>query len=399
MSASNNVRPENYKLWLAKRAVAIGASMIGERLRPPELRSRADVPRNGTELNERWLTDVLCQGHPDARVVSFSTPGGSVGTSTRTALRVTYNAAGQAAGLPTVLFTKTTAQFSQRLTLGAADVLHGETHFFLKFRPAVEMEAPKGYWGGVDESSWRSMILMEDVACTKGAEFIRPTTPLTRGQVEDVLLNMAAYHGTWWGSPELKILKNPTDHLNNVAQFIAFEPRCAVGMERAKSVIPGRLYGQADRLWKGTEKSLKIATEVMPRTLLHGDSHAGQTYITADGRMGLADWQATMQGGWAYDFAYFVGSACEPDDRRKWERELLELYLEGLDTAGGKAPGIDEAWLRYRQNLFYPYSAWAFTIGRAFYQPKMQPVDICLSIIKRLATAIDDLDSFDALDI
>lgn len=389
----------NYKLWLARRMAEIAAHKAGERIRPPKLRTRADIPRNGTDLNEHWLTDVLCGERAGARVTSFSTPGGSVGTSTRTALRVTYNEAGRAAGLPTELYTKTTAQFSQRLMLGAADVLHGETHFYLTFRPKVEMEAPNAYWGGVDDSSWRSMILMEDIAATRGATFINATTPLTRGQVEDILLNMAAYHGVWWEAPELSVLKTPTDHYNNVARLLDFAGRCAVGMERAKTVIPTRLHGQADRLWEGTRKSLEIATEVLPRTLLHGDSHVGQTYITRDGRMGLADWQVTQQGGWAYDFAYFVGSACEPEDRREWERELLELYLEALDRAGGKAPGIDEAWLRYRQNLFYPYSAWVFTIGRAFYQPKMQPQDVCLAIIKRLATAIDDLNSFEALGI
>ncbi|MFZ0713017.1 phosphotransferase [Mycobacterium sp.] len=389
----------NYKLWLAKRAVEIGAHMVGERIRPPVLRARADVPRNGTDLNEEWLTDVLCHEHPGARVVSFSTPGGSVGTSTRTALRVTYNDAGRAAGLPTELFTKTTAAFSQRLVLGGGEVLHGESQFFLTFRPKVDMEAPQAYWGGVDESSWRSMIVMEDIAATKGAIFIKPTTPLTRGQVEDVLRNMAAYHGVWWQAPELEILKKPIDHYNNVANFMDFEGRCAVGMERAKSVIPTRLHGQADRLWAGTQKGLEIATEVLPPTLLHGDSHVGQTYITRGGRMGLTDWQATLQGGWAYDFAYFVGSACEPADRRRWEKELLEQYLGALDEAGGKAPSFDEAWLRYRQTLFYPYSAWAFTIGRAFYQPKMQPVDTCLAIIKRLSTAIDDHDSFDAIGV
>src|SRR5260221_14728993 len=123
--------------------------------------------------------------------------------------------------------------------------------------------------------------------------------------------------------------------------------RCAVGMERAKAVIPAALHGQADRMWKGTQLSLERATTELPRTLLHGDSHVGQTYITGDGRMGLTDWQATLQGGWGYDFAYLVGSACEPDDRRAWERELLELYLGRLAAAGAPAPGFDDAWLTY----------------------------------------------------
>lgn len=389
----------NDKLWLARRAATVGLHVLAEKVRAPRLATATDVPRNGDDLNLDWLTAVLCAGHPGARVTSFSSPGGSVGTSTRTALRVDYNDVGRAAGLPTELFTKTTASFSQRLLLGGADVLHGETHFFMRFRPPVTMEAPRGYWGGVDDASWRSMIVLEDIVATKGAQFIEPTTALTRDQVEDVLRSMAAYHGTWWESPELSVLKTPTDHYNNVANMLDMGARCTVGMERAKSVIPAALYGQADRMWQGTQKGLDIATNVVPRTLLHGDSHAGQTYLTADGRMGLTDWQATMQGGWSYDVAYFIGSSCTPEDRRAWEKELLELYLEELAVAGGKAPDLDEAFLRYRQSLFYPYSAWAFTIGRAFYQPKMQPDEISLAIIERLATAIDDLDSFEAVGV
>jgi hypothetical protein len=240
---------------------------------------------------------------------------------------------------------------------------------------------------------------MEDIAATKGATFIEPTTPITRAQIEDLLRNMAAYHGVWWDRPELSILKLPKDHFRNVASFIDMGARCKVGMERAKAVIPPAIYGQADRLWRGTERCLTMASEEIPPTLLHGDSHVGQTYITGDGRMGLTDWQATMAGGWAYDFTYLVGSACEPEDRRAWDKGLLELYLGALADAGGAAPAFDEAWLRFRQMLFYPYSAWAFTIGRAAYQPRMQPDDISLAILKRLSTAIDDLDSFGALGI
>jgi hypothetical protein len=115
--------------------------------------------------------------------------------------------------------------------------------------------------------------------------------------------------------------------------------------------------------------------------------------------MGLTDWQACQQGGWGYDFAYLVGSACEPEDRRAWEHDLLGAYLDELARAGGSAPSFDDALLTYRQQLFYPYSAWAFTIGRAAYQPKMQPVETCRVIIRRLSTAIDDLDSLGALGV
>lgn len=115
--------------------------------------------------------------------------------------------------------------------------------------------------------------------------------------------------------------------------------------------------------------------------------------------MGLTDWQATMAGGWAYDVAYLVGSACEPEDRRAWERELLEHYLRALAASGGAAPPFEEAWLRYRQMLFYPYSAWAFTIGRAWFQPRMQPDEIRLAIIPAPVVGDRRPGVFDALGI
>jgi hypothetical protein len=389
----------NPKIEFLGRAVSVGGHVAIEKVTRHVAHRPDQVPRHGLALSAEWLTAVLCEGHPCARVVAFDSPHNHAGTSTRHALRVTYNDAGREAGLPTDLFTKTTASYTQRLLLGGAKVLDGETHFFMTFRNRVKAEAPTGYWGGVDDRSWRSFVLMEDIAVTKGARFIEPETPLTRTQVEDLVQNVARFHGAFWEDSALGVLKTPADHYRNVSTFIDMERRCRVGMERASDVIPPALHGQAHRLWKGTERCLQLATTAMPRTLLHGDSHVGQTYITADGRMGLTDWQATQQGGWGYDFAYLVGSACEPEDRRAWERDLLALYLEQLARSGGKAPSFDDAWLIYRQQLFYPCSAWTFTIGRAPYQPKMQPEDTCRTIIRRLSTAIDDLDSFGAIGV
>jgi hypothetical protein len=115
--------------------------------------------------------------------------------------------------------------------------------------------------------------------------------------------------------------------------------------------------------------------------------------------MGLADWQVTMKGGWGHDYAYFVSSACEPEDRRAWDRELLELYLETLIEHGGKPPAFDDAWRIYCQQLFYPFTAWTFTIGRAAYQPKMQPDDTCRAILRRMSAAIADNDAFTAIGV
>jgi hypothetical protein len=148
-----------------------------ERLRPQMARSAEDVPASPGELTSEWLTAILCSRTPDARVESFTTPSGSAGTSTRVALRVNYNAAGRDAGLPTELFAKLATTYQQRLLLGGAGVLPGETIFFTQLRPQIDMEAPQGYGGKTDERAWKSAVVMEDIAATKSAEFIEPIHP------------------------------------------------------------------------------------------------------------------------------------------------------------------------------------------------------------------------------
>ncbi|WP_328400665.1 phosphotransferase [Nocardia sp. NBC_00403] len=389
----------NHKLWLLGRVATVGGHVLLEKITRPKARSADDVPISGDAITVDWLTAVLCRDFPDAEVLSFSTSNGSHGTSTRVAIRVDYNEAGQQAGLPTELFAKTTTSLSQRILLGGAKMIDGETHFFMDLRPEVEMEAPIGYWGAFDPSSWRSIALMEDIAATRGAVFIEPNAPIARDQIEDLVRNLARLHGTFWKHPSIAVLKTPNDMLDAVRSAIDMKKRCEVGMERAKEVIPATLYGQSDRLWAGVERALDMATKDMAPTLLHGDPHIGQTYVTSDGRMGYADWQVVMQGGWAHDFAYTVNSGCEPEDRRAWDRELLEVYLDELGRAGGEVPSFDDAWLAYRQQSMFAYAAWAFTIGRAAYQPKMQTDETCLTLLKRIATALDDHDSLGALGI
>lgn len=388
----------NAKLRLMGRAGVVGALSLMEKVRRPVPCTSDDVPISGAHVTTRWLTAVLCRDTPGARVESFEVSGGSRGTSERVALRVTYNQAGRVAGLPAAIFTKATAGFQQRMLLGGADVIGGEEHFFMGLRQRVDIEAPQGYWAKVEPRSWRSITVIEDIAATKGATFLAPTTGFTKPEILDLVRNLGRLHGPLWQDPALAVLKTPKQYSENTDAFLDFRKRAAVGMQRSRDVIPPPLLGQADRLHDATWRSMELSTN-SERTLLHGDAHAGQTYRTAAGAMGLCDWQGLLQGNWAFDVAYLINTGCEPGDRKAWQDDLLTSYLEALHAAGGPRIPLPEALLTYRQHAFWPYTAWAFTIGRAFYQPKMQPVETCRTLVRRTATAIHDLDAFDAVGV
>jgi aminoglycoside phosphotransferase (APT) family kinase protein len=133
-------------------------------------------------------------------------------------------------------------------------------------------------------------------------------------------------------------------------------------------------------------------------TVLHQDVHQGNWLRDDDGRMGLYDWQATAKGEWALDYSYAMSVNLAIEDRRAWERPLLERYLWRLSEEGvGDPPSFDQAWLRYRQQPFHVLIFALFTIGAGRFQPEMQPKDYMLRCLERIATFIDDHDSLDSL--
>src|SRR5438132_1029782 len=102
MSASSHPR-----LWLAGRAATIAGAMVAERIRPQAPSRRTDVPRDAADITQEWLTDVLCHEHPGAAVDGFEITPGTSQTTSRAAVRVSYNQVGRDAGLPADLFVKT----------------------------------------------------------------------------------------------------------------------------------------------------------------------------------------------------------------------------------------------------------------------------------------------------
>jgi hypothetical protein len=386
---------------LAAQLGRIAGHVLWERVRPPAVRTASDVPRRPDDATAEWLTRCLCARTPGAAVTGIKMFEGSSGTSTRRRMHVSYNAAGRDAGLPEHLYVKTTTTLTQRLILGLTGIIAVEGLVYDRVLPLLELEVPHGYWHGFEPHSWRTIVITEDVAVTRGARFCSPQTPLTLAQMKDLVGSMATWHGRLWNHPALEggWLQTTATRYEALSRFLDWGKRSAIGYRRAGHVVARSVRERPVEVFEAFARSMRLGSEG-PMTFLHGDPHSGGNfYETRDGHMGWADWGVCLRGGWGYDYAYLVTGSLPVDRRREWERELLEHYLQQLSLAGGEAPDFDDAWLVYRQQALYPCVGWAAIYGHGPFQPDSQPPEYCLPIIERASQAVEDLDSVAAMSV
>ena len=392
------------KAQLAGAALGLAGQVASERVRRgPAPTTLSEVPASAEDLTPPWLTAALCRRHPGAKVVDVSLRGGSNGSTSRRGITLTYNDVGREAELPTQIFTKSTPSLTSRLVVGPTGLLASESAFYTTVRPTLDIEVAQGYYTTVDQRSYRSMFLLEDVGVTRGAKFGDPSSmPVSKKMAESQVDLLAGLHGGTWDSPLFATrpgwLRNVQDMMVSINALANFKTGAlGAGIKRSADVLPAELLRHRDRLWPSYMRSLELNT-VAPMSLLHNDVHLGNWYRAEDGTMGLYDWQTFAQGFWAKDFAYALGSALTIDDRRAWEQELLERYLARLADDGGPKLTFEQGWLAYRQQTFHGFFFWLFTIGAGRLQPDMQPRHISLENLSRMGQQVVDLESVAAID-
>ena len=381
----------------------IARNVAYEKLARPRPTDLSEVPPSPQALTPEYLTAVLCADHPGARVTSVTLGEESAGSGNRCALRVTYNAAGEAAGLPRDLFHKCEKDFFVRLHLRRLDIDWNEPRFYSVIQPELAIETPKAHAAAFDERSCRLCILMDDVVKTRGATFFEVGTPIERSDIEGMLEILADLHASYWGSErldrEFTWLMDPVTYANKLIEgmeLFELEQLTINGLSRAGAVLPASLAERKDDIWRAFLKAVEISNR-RPHTYLAGDPHLRNFYRTASGRIGLADWQVTMKGAWSHDYVYTLVTSLPVEKRRAWEKELLAFYLDRVRAQGGSPPDFGPAWELYRRQTLYTFVGWLVTIGFGALQPSMQPDSESLEIIRRAAVAIEDLDSLAAL--
>lgn len=377
----------------------VGCRLLHDRIARPKATGLDDVPTSVDAITREWWTAVVCRDAPGAEVLSFELVSASKGTHQRHRFQLSYNEAGQRAGLPTALFTKSLPTLVTRMMGGYNGTARAEGRFYTQIRPELSIESPLGYHAAFDRQSLACVNVLEDIVATKAASFCSFRTPVTKAMAEDMVDLLAVLHGHRYAAPaldkELRWVANFADWYRIGAQKMRTEHYTDKALSAAADIMPADILEHRKLIWPATEACAEIHRKG-PRSLLHSDVHIGNWYQTGSGQMGLCDWQCLTQGHWSRDVSYMLSAALQPEDRRAWEKELLARYLAQLAEKTGSAVAFDEAWDHYRRQMLHAFWMWTITLCHSPFLPAMQTEETTREMMRRIAIAMSDLDSIGA---
>lgn len=267
---------------------------------------------------------------------------------------------------------------------GATTVL--EADFYAKIAPHVAVRVPQCLASIVDRSVPQGVIIMRDLI-VDGAHFCSALEAFTADEAAESLEQIAALHAgralldtSPWIAPRAGQLAKANYLPLPTLQEMLDGPR-GIGLSPA--------VRNAERLVAGL---VELAERDAGREqfLVHGDSHAGNIYRTADGP-GLIDWQLLQRGGWALDAAYHISAVLPVETAEREERRLLRHYLGVMRAKGFTMPADEEAWRQYREAAIYGFYLWSIT-------RRVDP-EITNLFVNRLGNAVTRLDSHALLGI
>lgn len=344
------------------------------------------VPQQWDAISAQWMTGALQARLPGVQVADVRVLMRDDGTNRRARLGVRY---AQGEG-PATLFAKAHAAAHREAHLRNGN-LWNEARLFAS---ALELpiEHPRVYAAMVDTEALDFLLLMEDLAL-RDADPRDATRPMTPEQVARGLRGLARLHSRY-----MNVAPDAFEGLQTWRADAGWQPgllrHVPIGLTRTAAVLPARVAALDAQAVVGQWTRYVSLLPRAPLTLLHGDAHIGNTYVLPDGEVGFLDWQVVRRGRWSQDVGYFLIGALTPDDRRRHEAELLELYRTALDVPEAQRPAREDAWLEYCATPAYGLAIWLSTAGTDGYQR----LEVSTALVERYAQAYADLDTPKALD-
>ncbi|AXE63654.1 hypothetical protein BBF93_05015 [Hyphomonas sp. CACIAM 19H1] len=298
---------------------------------------KINAPYTAEQVSSGFLEQVIAAGVEGARLTKAEIVDGHDGMTDRRRWKLTWNEAGQGAKLPAYAFAKATPRGSYlRETLALLHMAENEMRFYTQLQSEVARIAPRAYHAAYYPGG-RFLLIMEDLE-TRGLTpyWAHHTCSIEHaGAVMDAL---ALLHATYWDTNrfagDMAWVRPRTKKFGRKwhRQSYLEARRRYLDMDLGRS-LPDELR-RLLTLWGENDLAVYDYWETLTPTVLHGDSHLGNTFGAPDGSAGFFDWQVIFRGHGLRDVAYFLMSALPEAMRQTHEVALITRYLDGLEARG-----------------------------------------------------------------
>jgi len=310
------------------------------------------VPKTLDEaLDARWLGEVLAQEGGGAGIASVETVEVIRTVATKVRFEITF----EGGGAPRAYCLKGLLDVDEMTARGGSTCVL-EADFYDKVASTVNVRIPERVATVVDRANQQGVVIMRDLIAA-GACFCTALEAFTADQAAESLAQIARLH---MGSAFLDTAPWIKPRAAELARTNYFTPALLQELldgPRGDNLTPQ--VRDASRLIAGM-RALADRDQQRPQFLIHGDSHAGNIFRTAEGA-GLIDWQLLQRGGWALDVAYHLCAVLPVEVAEQQERRLLGEYLALMKGEGFDMPDEATAWDQYREAVLYGFFLWSIT--------------------------------------
>ena len=321
------------------------------------------LPTSLDQVTAQWLGTIMSNKYPGVVAQSMESVELLNSHTTKWRVKVDWNDAGIAAGLPANLCLK--ANWSG--SFDNVDIHAVEARFYHFMVHHMKVPTATCYYADWDDDgSAHGFVVLEDLV-QRGGKFGHSTNTNGVDMIMDNLAGLAGLHGSLWGSDLISKAHAPwlqtqmdtpidSDQVRIMWQWIALnleDPAfCAIAPKHYLS-DPRKVERAFDRLGE-IERA-----QTTPHCIVLGDCHQGNTYILPSGERLWLDWQLVRRGRPWRDLTYFVTGALTVDERRHHHKDMVKQYREHLIATGAQGvPSFDEAWEQTRLWVMYGIQAW-----------------------------------------
>lgn len=345
------------------------------------------------QITQKWAQRILEHYAADAKVSDVNIQSINIGTTTRLKIKVNHDAPEV---VPLNWFVKIPSLvLRSRLITALPRLLHKEVNFYKSLSVNTPLKLPP-ILAAQSQFGLGSTLVMADLA-ELGFQPGQTSDALSLEQAQKVVEHLAKFHSQFWEKPELlnthRWLSGFNVSAENWLGSLLAVPLMKRGLSLADKLIADKLRKPALNYAANRRKIIKLLASG-PQTLVHHDCHPGNFFWEGT-TPGFLDWQLVRMGEGIGDIAYFLATSLTPQNRRAYENQLLKLYFTTLQAQG--VADIDESGLyqRYRMHLTYPFEAMVITLALG----NMMELNSNLELISRATSAIEDHDSFAALQL